>query len=76
MPNSDKPNNLTVLITGNDNKTYEPAYYWAALLFIVGTICTIVGWAISHPFPITEFGAFGMLCLGGMGLARKLDPEK
>lgn len=70
------PTWIKVLITEDDNETLSPVYSWAALSFIVGTVCTIAGWIFKHPFPIVEYTTFVGGTLVSMGAARRLEPPQ
>lgn len=67
------PRWLKVLVTGEDNQTLEPAYYWTAACLVFGSICTLLGWLFGNPFPIQDFGVFCAAILAAMGAARALD---
>lgn len=61
---------LLQLVTGEDNVTLEPAYWWAAAAFVVGLgleiYCTVAG----KPFDLTKYGLGCGALLTGLGLGK------
>jgi hypothetical protein len=60
------------LITGDDNTTLEPSYFWSAVAIIIGfgleIYCTLKG----KPFDLQSYGIGAAALLTGLGLSRKL----
>lgn len=63
------------LITEEDNETVSPIFFWGAVSFTVGLFCTVVGWAIGHPFPMVEYGAYVSSALISMAAAKRVEKK-
>ena len=63
---------LIELITGDDNVTIEPAYFWWAVTMIIGLsleiYCTVTGKA----FDLQAYGIGAGVLMTGAGLGKKL----
>lgn len=62
---------LLELLTCDDNKTFEPAYFWAALIIVVGLGLTVYGTVTGKPFDIQQYGIGSAAMLTGLGAAAK-----
>ena len=71
-----RPLKATDLITEDDNETVSPVFFWGAVSFTIGLVCTVVGWAIGHPFPMVEFGAYVTSALVSMAAAKRIEGVK
>lgn len=63
---------LLEAVTGEDNKTLEPAYLWSAVIIMVGLglqiYCTVTG----KTFDLQQFGVGACALLAGLGVSKKL----
>ena len=62
---------LLELLTCDDNKTFEPAYFWAAVIIVVGLGLTVYGTITGKPFSIQDYGIGTASMLAGLGAAAK-----
>ncbi|PRF55306.1 hypothetical protein C6Q11_05135 [Burkholderia multivorans] len=62
---------LLQLITGTDNTTLEPAYFWAAVVIAVGLGLEVYSVAAGKSFDIQAYGVGAVGMLTGLGLAKK-----
>lgn len=63
---------LIELLTCDDNKTFEPAYFWAAVIIIVGLgMVVYCGIFKDTPFNIQDYGIGTASMLAGLGAAAK-----
>lgn len=63
--------NLTQLVTGDDNKTLEPAYALSTLAIVVGLALSVASFITGKPFDIQAYGIGAASLLGGLGLSAK-----
>lgn len=63
---------LLEVITGDDNKTLDPSYWWGAIFAAAGLgleiYCTVKG----RPFDLQAYGIGAGALLTGLGLGKKL----
>ncbi|HDR9065463.1 TPA: hypothetical protein ACU967_002220 [Burkholderia contaminans] len=63
---------LMQLITGDDNRTLEPAYAWSAVVIVVGLGLEIYSVAAGKPFDFQAYGIGAVGLLGGLGLSARI----
>ncbi len=63
---------LMELITGDDNKTLEPAFFMGVLACIVGFGLEIYSVAYAKPFDFQQYGIGAGMLIGLMGAGKKL----
>ena len=63
---------LIQLVTGEDNATLEPSYFWSAVALSIGfgleIYCTLAG----KPFDLQAYGIGAAALLAGLGVSAKL----
>jgi len=62
---------LLELLTCDDNKTFEPAYFWSACIIVVGLGLSIYGVVTGKPFDLQSYGMGSAAMLAGLGAAAK-----
>lgn len=62
---------LIQLITGDDNVTLEPSYFFAALAFLVGLGLEIYSVVYGKTFDMQAYGIGAGALLTGLGLSDK-----
>ncbi|MDE3023311.1 MAG: hypothetical protein KGI54_15930 [Pseudomonadota bacterium] len=60
------------LITGEDNLTLEPSYFWAAIVIVIGLALEIYSVLWGKAFDFQAYGIASVGMLTGLGLAKKL----
>lgn len=63
---------LAELLTGDDNVTLEPAYFWACIIIVIGLGLEIYSVIMQHPFDFQGYGMASGGLLGGLGIGAKL----
>lgn len=62
---------LMDLITTDDGKTLEPAYWWTAVVIVVGLALEVFSVVTGKPFDFQAYGIGAVGLLGGLGLSAK-----
>ncbi|CAB3779452.1 hypothetical protein LMG28688_00846 [Paraburkholderia caffeinitolerans] len=68
----EKLRKLGELVTGDDNKTIEPAYTWSAVVIVVGLGLEVFSVVTGKPFDFQAYGIGAVGLLGGLGLSAKI----
>jgi hypothetical protein len=63
---------LIHLITGDDNFTLEPSYFWSAAAVLIGFGLEIYSVVFGKPFDIQAYGIGAAALLAGLGVSAKL----
>ncbi len=63
--------NLPDLITTDDNKTLEPAYFWSAAIIAVFLFLSVASFFTGKAFDYQAYGIGAGGVLGGLGAAAK-----
>lgn len=61
---------LIELITGDDNVTLEPAYFWAGVVIFVGLGLQVYSTVSGNSFDIQAYGIGAGAMLTGLGLSK------
>ena len=59
-------------ITGEDNKTLEPAYLWWAVSILVGLVLEVYAVVLGKTFDLQAYGIGVGALLAGAGFGKKL----
>jgi hypothetical protein len=59
------------LITTDDGKTLEPAYFWTAVVIIIGLGLEVFSVVAAKPFDFQAYGIGAVGLLTGLGLSAK-----
>lgn len=62
---------LIELITGDDNATLEPAYFFSALAVLIGLGLEVYSVIASKPFDFQAYGIGAAALLTGLGMSAK-----
>ena len=60
------------LVTGDDNKTLEPAFAFGAAAFVIGMWLEIYSVVYGKAFDLQAFGVGVGVLIAGLGLGKKL----
>jgi hypothetical protein len=63
---------LIQLITGDDNATLEPSYFWTAIVILIGLCLEVYSVVFGKAFDFQAYGIGAVGLLGGLGLSAKL----
>jgi hypothetical protein len=63
---------LFQLITGDDNATLEPSYFWTAIVIIIGLGLEIYSVLRGKAFDFQAYGVGAVALLTGLGVSAKL----
>jgi uncharacterized membrane protein len=63
---------LRELITGADNATLEPSYFWSAAAILIGFGLEIFCVVTGKPFDLQQYGIGALALLSGLGVSAKL----
>lgn len=63
---------LLELLTGDDNSTMEPSYFWSAVVIVVGLGLQIYSTVTGGSFNLSEYGIGAGAMLAGLGLSAKI----
>ncbi|MEI6002737.1 hypothetical protein H3V53_38260 [Paraburkholderia bengalensis] len=63
---------LAQLITGDDNATLEPAYFWGAVVILTGLGLEVFSVVTGKPFDLQAYGIGASALLAGLGVSAKL----
>jgi hypothetical protein len=62
---------LFELITGDDNVTLEPSYFWTAIVILIGLGLEIYSVVFGKTFDFQSYGIGAIGLLTGLGLSAK-----
>lgn len=62
---------LMDLITTDDGKTLEPAYFWSSVAIVIGLGLAIASFVLGKPFDIQAYGVGAGVLLTGLGMSAK-----
>jgi hypothetical protein len=63
---------LLEIVTGDDNSTLEPSYFWSAAALLIGFGLEIFCVVTGKPFDLQQYGIGALALLSGLGVSAKL----